>query len=455
MKLPRGRTLHRNNLVIFSTASSAHVVDAYQEIIAALNSEGVTVKHVGLSLDLWNGRNASEAYRQYGCEIFDIPRASGNNTPAWHTQDIHKEIYDSLGLLRKLIEQVTAQFSPDVFLIADDRGQLEVSMIRYFNARKIPVVLLEHGVFYKDNPEITIGYKLGNYAKKLSEFCLNLMRPIRRLLKPQDYYYKLARVNKFGHNGNCLICSYSEMTKERLLKYDIPPSKIRDTGFPHFDRFFRAAQANLNKQSPTSEDNGLKILLISSGQGIFGRRERAEKFYNFLLKLVNAMKDSYKIFLRLKPGERLESFLNEELLNLIKQSKIEFDNNTRSLLDVLPNYNLIMGEPSSVLLEAVIMKKPVILTKYYDSQEQGQIKIPLDFILDDILGILKLTDYTQVNEAITAALSEDYINRCSRKLVENERFLFHRLDGKAGYRVAQVILEQVSGKAIPTSPNRT
>ena len=438
-----------NSITVFSTASNRHVVDSYHAALESLKSENVMVKHIGLAHDLWHG-DAGNAYRSYGYRVCNLPRISGVMTPWWHTEDVRQELRESLPSISDFVVRLIDEHAPDVFLLADDTGPLEVFLIQTFNERNIPVVLLEHGYGFALLQEL----KLAEQIKRSAKRALSSLRSRVRLRSRIKLWLSserkaisgsisslsgraLPEVKPFGHNGDYLICSLSELTKRILVRHGVSAKIIRDTGYPYFDKIVRIRESRAKTWNKSR-----RILVVSTGRGIFRRVELTEKFYNFVTDMCCVLQNDYQISLRLKPGEELSSFLNPGLLEKLEALNIEYDDNARPSYEAIQNYSLVMGEASTVPLESIILNIPTVLFRYVDPPRNRP--YTLLSVLENTLGVLAIEDPREARCVVEQALSEQYIKKVSSRLKENERYLFHHLDGKAGYRVGQVIMEAIN-----------
>ena len=142
----------QGTLRIVSTASEGHVVDAYHGVVCALRGRGLRVEHVGISSDQWYPREGRARYSNYGYVAYDLPRPSGRETPWWSTVGVQAEAVESISAVQSMVRELWSLHGPSVFLLADDRGPLEVTLIREFKLRGCAVVLLEHGYGHVELP---------------------------------------------------------------------------------------------------------------------------------------------------------------------------------------------------------------------------------------------------------------------------------------------------------------
>lgn len=440
-----------SGITIFTLTSARHEVDAYHHVIEALKKRIYIRAHMGISTDLWYSGNSLGAYLKYSYEGEHLPRPSGQTTSWWYSPNILQEFRESMPSLKQFILNLIDSKKPGVFLIDDDTWILEVFIIQLFNERKIPVVLLEHGPGFAYSLEVkgeilshTIRQSMGNLLSNLK------YKIMTACMGPQ-----LPRVRSFGLNGKYLICTYSKKTREILTKHGVNPNIIRDTGFPAFDSIIKSKPFLTENHKQRTRR---RVLIISSGRGRFGDKDYAVTYYKFIVKLYAILKCRYDCYLRLKPGEDLAEFLNKNVLNDLLSCGIEFDDNKVLSEVAIPEYDLIIGEPSNLLYEAILLERPVILI---DSDHTSKICSPTWHFLY-LIGMLtiddRLTAY-EIKEFVESAVRPDYLIGLTAKFRENADYYFNNcIDGRAGERIADVVMEIMkkdgSSTGKPTVPRK-
>ncbi|UCE39032.1 MAG: hypothetical protein JSW00_07370, partial [Thermoplasmata archaeon] len=333
-----------NDFTIMSFGTVFYVNVAYDEVIRSFESKGIKVRHIGISNDLWGSPEnhiAASNYESFGYDYRYLPRISGLRTSIWHTPDVGRELKDSLSSIRDFMDTMLYDFEPDVFLISDDGGAIEVFILQYLEHRKIPIVFMQHGL------------ALGSMSKGKAQI---------KKRKAQDWVnrdYHVPCVNPAGCNGKYLLCSFSDLAKRLKINYGVAPSIIRDTGFPYFDKVFEQK----DKYVKTKTNGRKKILIISDGTGKFHSDYiiSAKIGYRFMIDTIKVLQSDYDVFLRLKPGEVLKSFLNHQILKELNDCEFEFDDNSVESYKAIQKYDLVMGKNSTVLLESIILGIPTIL----------------------------------------------------------------------------------------------
>ena len=439
-----------DSFTIVSTGSDLHVVESFEASIETLRGRGLSVRHVGLASDSWYGGGAEKCYRSFGCEVHRWPRVSEDMAPWWQTSGQKQQASDSLPALRELVGKLVRKHKPDVFLLSDDTGRLEAELVRLFNRMRIPVVLLEHGYGFtfmqRDKLLVRAKCEVRRLIRELRTMSRSMLRSEVRVetgdasVISQD---ECSSPQPFGHNGACLICTLSELTGSILVKSGIDGAKVRNTGYPYFDKV-----VGMRERSALQCRGAKRILIVSSGASIFGRQKRSRTYFSFVLSVCEQLVEGYEVFIRLKPREEPASVLDAESLRRLRELGVRFDDNERRSYDALLDYELVLGEPSMVLHEALILNIPVVLLAPSPPPQTSQVHTGR-LILEKVMRVLVLADVALSREVVEQALSGHYADEIRRRLAKNERFLYNGLDGKAGHRVGRVLLEAASSRLPP------
>jgi hypothetical protein len=148
---------------------------------------------------------------------------------------------------------------------------------------------------------------------------------------------------------------------------------------------------------------------------------------------------------RFKPGERPHVAAYSDLVAEMGALGVQFDDGDIEFHQAIQDYDLVLGEPSGALFEAVMVRKPTVLLDYSD-RLYGRRDWSLGRMLREYLELLCLRDLSQAETIITQALTAAYAGHLSRQLRRYEEFLFNKVDGNAGLRVSQVLLETICAR---------
>jgi len=435
---------------ILSLAAAYHVVVAYSEICNSLERKGYGVHHLGIDTDYWYGGNSKKSYQEFKYSVRSLPRPSEKNTPWWQTPDILLEANDSLEDISAFIEEIITTFNPNCFLIADDYGQLEVFLMQLINQKKVKIVLIEHGFgnAFNHSSNLLMVDKIKTLLYKSYNLLKNKLLNPKKIRKSIDSSKatkdKLPIVKVFGTNLDTPVCAYSSLTYNNLRNnHKIASERLFLTGYPYFDGLIRMRDSLSRTKSLMRQNNSRpKILFVSTGHGLFGDFVRANIYYSYLAKMIRTVSNQFDVYLRLKPGEILTSFLENKILEEFNSLKFTFDDNTVPFTSCVLNYDLVIGESSTTLVESIALWIPVILIDF-NMKNKKRYKITYEDILSNILKVKTINCDDDILKAVNVALSQKYISSLQNSFVKNQDILFYKIDGLSGERIANVILEEV------------
>ena len=412
-----------NQISVLTIGHTQYIIAAFHEVIKCLKSKNITVNHLGISPDLWNfpkSLKSSQVYQNFNYQFCFIPRISRVKTPCWQTNNISKELNNSLHSIADFLDNLVGDFQPDIVLIADDWGAMEVFILEYFNWKQIPVLFLEHAPSYV-NIVLTNNYQIKNKT-------------------PQDWknkQYHVPQVNPPGTNADYLICSFCQSSEDAMIKLGVKPFLIRKTGFPYFDSVYR------NKMKIEKKSKKPRILIVSNGAGLFSGsyKKHAANFYTFIIHFIYKIQNDYDIYFRFKPGEKIKSFLEPESIEQFSRLKIRFDDNNVESYLAIQQYDLVIGDTSAVLLESIILDIPIVLISLEGDPLTNNC-FDHRYFLQDIIGVLTISACSNFKNIIDNALSKTYLHHCSQKFMDHNQF-YHKIDGRISERVCHVIVETI------------
>lgn len=425
-------------LQILSLANTRYVVEAYVETAHAAERLGHEVSHLGVALDLWYGGSAGLEYAKHSCDVAVLPRPSGNATPWWHSPDIDYETAASIPALIQFFRRTIREHRPDVFLISDDQGPIEATVIRLMNDEVVPVLLLEHGFGFSLGPvqrqSLLARTRLG--ARHFRAGVSDLLetrhpQPLAPRRRPS-----IPKVRPFGHNGRCTVCAYSGFTSAELVRHGVPRRVVRHTGFPYFDQIVRLAGRSPN-HALDSRPQRRHLLVLSSGGTRFGWSDRRLAAWHRDLEIAKIAADSWHVTLRLHPGESIETLPDGIRFELLA-SPVTIDSADEAARDSLRSYNLLVGEPSTVHQEAAILGVPSVALGRPPAPPRLQ-GITTAELLEAALGMLVLRPSDDVEATLDAASRPEYGLSLADAVRRTGRLVYDN-DGHAGERIAEVIV---------------
>jgi processive 1,2-diacylglycerol beta-glucosyltransferase len=199
---------------------------------------------------------------------------------------------------------------------------------------------------------------------------LRILSEERRVVPVISVIADLDNVTSLWHDPrvHSILCPTLEASK-RMLALGLPEDKVKIFGFPVRDEFLSA------KDEQKDESGPLKALLISGSQG--SKKTRA---------IVKSLMDSKSCSMRIITGSNalLKSML--ELLFAKHIGKgIEIMGFTKEVEKCMREADFLIARASpNVLMEAINLEKPLVITETFYGQERKNPK----FILKHNLGIV-------------------------------------------------------------------
>jgi hypothetical protein len=446
---------------LLSIASAFHVVSAYHGICESLKTKGYDVYHLGIDTDNWYARNARQSYQGFGYNVISLPRPSKEIAPWWQTSNISLEANDALDEISQCINKISTEFKPNCFLIADDSGPLEVFLMQLLDSKQVKIVLIEHGLgnVFNHHSNLLVDKSLKNAVHKIHGGLKRLLFKLKKTIFSANssdeknskhakherlHQNRLPAVKPFGTNLNCCVCAYSKLTYDLLHKsHKIPSERLFLTGYPYFDQLFRTRELlSQNKSLTNKTKEKAKILFVSTGYGMFGNYNRANEYYKCLVNMIRQIDKQFDIFIRLKPGEKWSFFLANEILEELSILKFSVDDNTIPFQKSVLNYDLVIGEASTTLLESIALWIPVILIKY-DINSKKRYKLSWEDIFSELLKVRVLTCYDNIAVEINKSLLQENNDSVQDNFIKNQDVLFYKIDALSSERIGGVIEESL------------
>ena len=193
---------------------------------------------------------------------------------------------------------------------------------------------------------------------------------------------KSKKIFVWGNNDFDYFSEQSSIKRERIII----------SGSPRHDNFFKKKHPSVSKNvlitlSPISERSGL------------GDVNLIIKYNQFLTDIINKLKKikNLKIIIKLHPGENPHNTILLKHLNQINDITIYQTKNSKDLIvncDFLINISPELYDSSTIMLEALILEKPVIQL-ILDNEFSNM--TPLD---SPIIQIHNLNDFNKIIEKI-------------------------------------------------------
>ncbi len=409
-------------ITILSHALTQQCVDSFQAIVSDLSKRGYEIEHIGIteSSTLKSVRQAAnDAYHKLLKNVYALPNIDEDD-------------------FIPCVENIINRHHPTIFL-TDNERIISIFLIHYLQEKNIPSVMVDHG-----------------YLSKPPFFYLN---PVFRLVKHELDIFKKNMISQStnsdlkqkakllmncppGTKGNYPICAAGGLNKTNYLRYGVDAKRISVTGFPYLDHVISYKKSSRQRQDVKNDSgNRKKILIISSGIGMLsGQKEDAEKFINFVITIARLAGENFDIILRFKPGENIFSMLSTKTLSQLKSANLRFDDSSKKSYFSVVKSDLVMGDASTVLFEAVIFNKPVIVFRYSKIQSYDN---DLNYFFRKRMGFLIMENPFAAEALIKKALTSSYRRFLAKRLKENEYHFFCNLNGRAAERVGEIITKSV------------
>lgn len=215
---------------------------------------------------------------------------------------------------------------------------------------------------------------------------------------------------------------WSKLSSLTYIQLGLDPSRALISGFPSADVYQSAT-----KIERINSNEEISILIITTGnpgvQVKINETWVCEYIMNILVQLLNS-KQKLKLKIKLHPGESRELYYNNIFDSLGYRANI-YDN--ADLIDLIKKADIIVSPPSTCVLQALCMNKPVILVSPEVSEN-----VQLDFSklknvvtaikYDDILKCLNLIVESELPHNISGIEVSEYIGivdgNSSKRLME-------------------------------------
>ncbi|MBI5807004.1 MAG: hypothetical protein HZA74_01265 [Ignavibacteriales bacterium] len=409
--------------VLFS-ANVSHTGISIQKVIDEIQKK-VEIDVFYISFHLWYGVREKKYYDSVIFNKYTIKNPALSDYVLWNKSKITNTFFKHFRDIEKEFEKHLDEINPDILITADDQGFLELFLMQKCYERGVKIILLEHG----------FGYVAQNLSSGWIDKAKRFYSDLRLKNRIENYF----PIEPFGLKFSNKIFCYSGFTYSIHKKNKFLSSKIILTGFPYFDLVYDYLYKevlfpySINPKSHCSK----KILFISSGSSYYYGFNNASflinEIINYLIKVVDF---NFEFVIRPKYGEDIQDYKKIIDNNKNKKTNIYLQDSDNLSFYFLRDFDLVIGESSTVLLEAVLFKIPIILIE--------NLKLKLFKKYDEILIKNKLTPIiisgNNIKFDIKYAFSDEYKKDIYKRLFENEYYYFYKFDGKCSTRIAERIL---------------
>lgn len=358
--------------------------------------------------------------------------------------------YTSLERLNeKYISQTVKQIKPDIVVVGNDDLPASKMFIQTATRMNIPTLLVQDGILSR-NIQRRQNRKNENVLKYLLtapyrffRFIIKTDLPIRH--KMQTLLYDLRYGSKWNKDGagaypgtgKCsMMAVFGETTKKMFMSEGINPEKIMITGNPKFDLLFSINKNDYKENIchklgiPTTKNI---ILLLTSYLVEINTwtAEQRKEFVSTVARATAAQRDTILIIKIHPPLENenvyvdiVKKFMPHPII--LKYAEIS---------ELLSACSIVITIASTVALEAMALKKPVIFVNLFNESD-------MDFYNNS--GAFFVKNENELSDALENASIEDEVrNKLRDDFIAKNAYL---QDGKSSKRIADLIFEMTKNK---------
>lgn len=255
-----------------------------------------------------------------------------------------------------------------------------------------------------------------------------------------------------------LVVGSKELFDEILALYKYPAEKITITGNPHYDRYLAGptkAKADFLKSFGLSLERRLIVYAPVSDALI-----KFNDIDQYVMSLLGKVEASVIVRFPAEKGVRLDNF--EKPANMVFHrtgqsfnEKVQGDReitpaDDESLINELFYADLVITGPTSIAVDAPFMDRPTIAVNFYPTH-RNFFETVYSYKCDHIQKVLEtggvhysdsVEDFFEAVETYLENPAKDHVGRLKIK-----QKWFSHADGRAGERLSQVILNEISPKS--------
>lgn len=380
------------------------------------------------------------------------------NVNKWgHRADIDKKLnqlrleYHTIEKPRiSVVKKLILNERPDIVIVGHDRTLLDRLFIKCANSFNIPTLLVQDGIIAasreRTNEELT-------EYQKLKYLLLIPFRLMKIFLQKSPYSWTqiievfLLQVDTrtWGNSGNygqgeCQkMAVFGDATKDLLISEGVDPKRIIVTGNPKFDSLFYYTHNITRKNKLLNTYNNKYIFLLITQPLVEAKIWSIEQRSDFILTIYRSTSafPNAQLIIKLHPPMEKEDDYYQIIKNLPHPPIICKNMKLPELIDAC---TVFMAGDSTAALEAMAMRKPVIIINLFDSETNS-------FYRNS--GALFATNENQIKEGIRKILyNSDELDKMSKFIddfVYNNAYL---QDGQSSKRIAELIAHMTTKNGI-------
>ncbi|HDI02901.1 MAG TPA: hypothetical protein ENF95_02075, partial [Candidatus Aenigmarchaeota archaeon] len=298
----------------------------------------------------------------------------------------------------------------------------------YFRGRKriLEVVMyasLLESFLRAEKPRVVIlpedTSELGKISVKVSKKFSIPVLTVQHGLISESFPYR-------GRGESDVYAVWGPEFKKVMNKWGIPKKKIKVVGCPLYDVV--KVKKSLKFYKKFGLDPSVKTMVFAS-QRIPERKKALEVLAEFVAKVKNV-----QLIDKLHPVESYRADLNEHLRYFKGKERVAIiRNEEKRMIELWPYCDILIGVDSTVLLEGMVMGKPVIVLN-----PAGR-KLSLPYTKYGAIEVKNVRELMNVVKAILSGKDIMKKMEAGRKKLIKE--YFYKMDGKASERIAGIIEE--------------
>ncbi len=296
---------------------------------------------------------------------------------------------------------------PNLIVMEEEYGQFERALIVAGKVKKIPTIAVQHGIINLYHFGYTL-FRNNDYKNKNSKFLHCPIPDKTAIYGPRDKYFLMEK---------------SDYSEDSLII----------TGQPRYDILFHVDQIyskeKFTKKHDINQNN--KIILWATQCHYFSFKENGRNFIAIFEAIQNIK--NVTLIIKQHPGEK--RMYTKMIKNYLKQYKINsiITSPRSDIYEQLFVSDLMLSGPSTSVLEAVVLNKPIIFLNFTKEPD--------------------IVNYVECNIAI-GVYEKEYLLPTIKKLLEDDSELvenrqkfikdyLYKVDGKATERVVDLIYKTI------------
>ena len=401
---------------LLSFVSTLSQAETFMAVVGSLTASGGTaVKVVSIEPISLSGNRVSTWLRQEGIPLITL----------WNGKKPLKD-FDTITRWFRAWPQIKAELTdtiikedPSLIVIGNDSGFIERFIISMAKARGIPTLLIQDGI-----------------VERILKIRYISLERLRSLFKRIAHSFAawigfIPQCTLYGCGGCDYLAVVGEYTRNLLIDRGVDPASIIITGQPRYDSLFHLRNSSYYDEKIRLQTKEEKKIILFTGELLdkYKTNDLDDKQLIEVLKTIaKHFSATHHLIIKTHPSESIndyDRYLNDEDRFFIS---VRDDN----LFNLLGSADVLITQGSTVMLEAMVCKKPVVildlrrLRKNRPLMQSGALLVVYD--REELIS--------KVEKALFDKSTRESMFIAQDKVIREHLFL---PDGEAGRRVAEVI----------------